>query len=101
VHAYRGYVESGELDCVIEEIRDLASKQVALLSPKRLELLYALGNLRTQSINELAQKTRRNVKNVYEDLKALASLDLITFKKQGKRNIVPETLIEEITFLIR
>jgi hypothetical protein len=101
VDAYRGYVESGELDYVMEELRDLSPREVALLSPKRLELLYSLGNLRTQSINELAKKTRRNVKNVYEDLKSLASLDLVTFKKQGKRNIVPETLVEEITFLVR
>jgi hypothetical protein len=101
VDAYRGYVESGELDYVVEEVRDLNPKEVSLLSPKRLELLYSLGNLRTQSINELAQKTRRNVKNVYEDLKALASLDLVTFKKQGRRNIVPETLVEEITFLVK
>ena len=101
VDAYRGYVESGELDCVVEELRDLKPQEVSLLSPKRLELLYSLGNLRAQSINELAKKTRRNVKNVYEDLKSLANLGLVTFKKQGKRNIVPQTLVEEITFLVR
>ena len=101
VDAYRGYVESGELDYVVEEVRDLNPKEMALLSPKRLELLYSLGNLRIQSINDLAQKTRRNVKNVHEDLKTLASLDLVMFKKQGKRNMVPETLVEEITFLVR
>jgi len=101
VHAYRGYVEGGELDYVVEEIRDLKPKEAALLTPKRLELLYSLASLRVESINDLAQKTRRNVKNVYQDLKALKSLGFVTFKKKGKRNIVPETLVEEITLLIR
>jgi len=101
VHAYRGYVETGELDYVVEELRELSPSETALLTPKRLELLYSLASLRTDSINDLAQKTRRNVKNVYQDLQALKSLGFVTFKKRGKRNIVPETLVEEITLLIR
>jgi DNA-binding transcriptional ArsR family regulator len=101
VHAFRGYVEGGELDYVVEEIRDLSPKEVSLLTPKRIELLYSLASLRAESINKLAQKTRRNVKNVYQDLKALQSLGFVTFRKRGKRNITPETLVEEITLLIR
>ena len=101
VHAYRGYVESGELDYFIEELMDLTPSNMALLTPKRLELLYSLASLRVESMNDLAQKTRRNIKNVYEDLHLLKNLGFITFKKRGKRNIVPETLVEEITFLVR
>ncbi len=101
VHAYHGYVESGELDYVVEEERELGSKETALLTPKRIELLYALANERPESINDLAQKTRRDVKNVYGDLKALKTLGFVSFKKRGKRNIVPETLVEEITLLVR
>ena len=101
VDAYRGYIESGELDYVVEEMRDLKQRQIVLLTPKRLELLRSLGSLYVDSINDLAEKTGRDVKNVYEDLKALKSLDLVAFKKQGKRNIVPKTLVEEITLLIR
>ncbi len=101
VHAYRAYVEGGELDYVIEEERDLEPKETALLTPKRLELLYSLASVRPESINDLAQKTRRDVKNVYEDLKALRILGFVSFKKRGRRNIVPETLVEEITLLIR
>jgi len=101
VHAYRGYVEGGELDYVVEEMRDLKAKEAKLLTPKRLQLLYSLASLRIESINDLAQKTRRNVKNVYQDLRTLKSLGFVTFKKKGKRNIVPETLVEEITLLIR
>lgn len=101
VHAYRGYVEGGELDYVVEELRDLSPEETALLTPKRIELLYSLASIRAESINKLAQKIRRNVKNVYQDLKALQSLGFVTFRKRGKRNIVPETLVEEITLLIR
>lgn len=101
IHAYRGYEEGGELDYIVEELRELTSKEIALLTPKRLELLYSLTSLRVESINDLAQKTKRNVKNVYEDLRALKSLGFVTFKKRGKRNIIPETLVEEITLLIR
>jgi DNA-binding transcriptional ArsR family regulator len=101
VHAYRGYVESGELDYVVEEERELKPKETELLTPKRLELLYALVSERPESINDLAQKTRRDVKNVYEDLKKLKALGFVSFKRRGKRNIVPETLVEEITLLIR
>jgi hypothetical protein len=101
VHAFRGYVEGGEFDYVIEEVRDLSPEETALLTPKRIQLLYSLASLRAESINKLAQKTRRNVKNVYQDLKALQSLGFIVFRRRGRRNIVPETLIEEITLLIR
>ena len=101
VHAYRGYVESGELDYFIEDVFDLTPNKMALLTPKRLELLYSLASLRIESINDLAQKTRRDIKNVYGDLHVLKSLGFITFKKRGKRNIIPETLVEEITYLVR
>lgn len=101
VHAYRGYVEGGELDYVIEELRDLSPEETALLTPKRIELLYSLTSLRAESINKLAQKIRRNVKNVYQDLKALQSLGFVSLRKRGRRNVIPETLVEEITLLIR
>ena len=101
VHAYRGYMEGGELDYSVEELRDLTSEELALLTPKRLELLYSLSGQKTESINDLARKTRRDVKNVYQDLQLLSKLGFVTFKKMGKRNIIPQTLIEEITLLIR
>jgi len=101
VHAYRAYVEGGELDHVVEETRELRPKETSLLTPKRLELLYSLASLRPESINDLAQKVRRDVKNVYQDLAALRALGFVSFRKRGKRNIVPETLVEEIALLIR
>ena len=101
VHAYRAYVESGELDCVVEELHDLDSNELRAFTPKRLELLYSLSNLRVESINELARRVRRNVKNVHQDLQILRKLGFINFRKKGRRNLVPEALVEEITFLIQ
>jgi len=100
VDAYRGYMEGGELDYTVEQIREFDPQEVALLTPKRLELLDELARLQIKSINDLAGKIHRNVKNVYQDLQALKRLGLVTLKKRGKRNIVPKTLLEEITFLI-
>ena len=44
VHAYRGYMEGGELDYSVEELRDLTPEELELLTPKRLELLTVLAD---------------------------------------------------------
>jgi len=99
VHAYRGYIEGGELHCVVEELRSLSPSELEAFTPKRLELLYALSDLRVESINELAHKVRRDVKNVYQDLQVLKKLSLVNLNKKRSRKVVPEVLVEEITFV--
>jgi hypothetical protein len=101
VDSYKGYVEEGTLDYTVEEIRDFKPEQAALLTPKRIELLYRLAVLRVESINDLAQKVKRNVKNVYLDLKVLSKFGFVKVEKRKGRALVPETLVKEITFLIR
>jgi DNA-binding transcriptional ArsR family regulator len=101
VDSYKGYIEEGTLDCTVEEIRDFEPEQAALLTAKRVELLYRLAVLRVESINDLAQKVRRNVKNVYQDLKVLSEFGFVRLNRRKGRTIVPETLVKEITFLIR
>lgn len=101
VNSYKGYVEDGQLDYTIEEVKDFKPEHIALLTPKRIQLLYYLANLRVDSINDLAQKVRRNVKNVYQDLKALSKIGFVRLNKRRKGAIIPETLVKEITFLIR
>jgi hypothetical protein len=101
VDSYKGYIEEGTLDYTVEETKDLKPEQAALLTPKRIELLYKLANLRVDSINGLAQKVKRNVKNVYEDLKVLNKLGFVKLNKRKGRALIPETLVKEITFLIR
>jgi len=85
----------------VEEMQELSPDQLALLTPKRLELLYRVASLRPESISDLARKTRRNIKNVYHDLQALKRLGFVTLVRRGKRSVIPETLVEEITLLIR
>jgi hypothetical protein len=101
VNSYKGYIEEGQLDYAVEEIRDFKPEQVALLTPKRIELLYQLAALRVDSINDLATKVRRNVKNVYLDLQILRKLGFVRINRRKGRILIPETLVKEVTFLIR
>ncbi|MDH5793422.1 MAG: hypothetical protein OEZ18_02525 [Candidatus Bathyarchaeota archaeon] len=101
VDSYKGYMEEGTLDYTVEEIKDFKPEQAALLTPKRIELLYKLAALRVESINDLAKKVRRNVKNVYQDLQALSKFGFVKMDKRKGRALIPETLVKEITFLIR
>jgi len=99
--SYKGYFEDGQLDYAVEEIKDLKPEQAALLTPKRIQLLYQLAITRVESISDLAKKARRNVKNVYQDLQVLSRLGFVKLNKQKGRAVIPETLIKEIAFLIR
>jgi len=101
VDTYKGYVEGGQLDYAVEEIKDFTTDQTALLTPKRMELLNQLATLRVDSISDLSQKVRRNVKNVYQDLQVLSRLGFVRIDKRKGRALIPETLVKEITFLIR
>jgi DNA-binding MarR family transcriptional regulator len=101
IDSYKGYAEEGTLDYIVEEFRDLKPQESVLLTPKRIELLYKLASLRVESINDLAQKVRRDVKNVYQDLKVLSKLGFVKLNRHKGRALIPETLVKEITFLIR
>ncbi|MFZ1038355.1 MAG: hypothetical protein WAN53_00545, partial [Candidatus Bathyarchaeia archaeon] len=48
VDSYKGYIEDGELDYAAEETRDFKPEQTAMLTAKRLELLYRLAVLRVE-----------------------------------------------------
>lgn len=98
VHALGAYREGEEFDCVVEEERDVAVEFVSGLTPRRVELLYRIPRLPLRSINGLAESVGRDVKNVYSDLKSLEELGFVLLKRVG-RSLVPELLIEEITFV--
>ncbi len=102
LHAYEAYVEGGELDYMVEEILKIRSDELdKILNSRRLELLETISKFRVESINDVARKVRRNVKNVYNDLKLLEKRGLLHLRKVGKRNIIPETLIEEFSIVIQ
>jgi predicted transcriptional regulator len=101
LESYKGYIEDGQLDYAVEEIKDLKPEQAALFTPKRIQLLYQLAIMRVESINDLTKKTRRNVKNVYQDLQLLSRFDFVKLIKRKRRDLIPETLIKEIMVLAR
>jgi hypothetical protein len=101
VNNYKGYVEEGQLDYTVEEMKEFTPEQVALLTPKRIELLYQLATLRVDSINDLATKVRRNVKNVHQDLQILSKFGFVKMTRRKGRILIPETLVKEVAFLIR
>lgn len=49
--SYKGYIEDGELDYSVEEIKEFKPEQASSLTPKRIELLYQLAALRVEKSN--------------------------------------------------
>ena len=99
VHALRAWREGEDFDYLTEDVMELEWEEFSKLTPRRLDLLDQLSRVRSESINDLAAKIGRNVKNVYMDLKKLESLDLIRLVKEG-RSMVPELLVHEVTLLL-
>jgi len=69
---------------------DLAMLRQAL-SPKRLELLWAIVEHKPRSVRELAECVGRNIKNVSQDLTFLSRLGLVELKEA--RRGVPQAPI--------
>lgn len=98
VYALRAYEEGEEFDCVMDEERMMTTDLLSGLTPKRIELLYEIPRFPVESINDLAKRLGRDVKNVYNDLKTLEELGLIYLRKLG-RNIVPQLSVMEFSFV--
>ena len=98
-HALRAYQEGEDFEYLADEDLVLSDEDYMLITPRRLELLDYLGNEPVSSINDLAEKLRRDVKNVYQDLKILERLGFVSLRKEG-RSIVPEQIVYEITILL-
>ena len=99
VHALRAWREGEDFDYLTEDVMELEWEEFSKLTPRRLDLLDQLSRVRSESINDLAAKIGRDVKNVYMDLKKLESLGLIRLVKEG-RSMIPELLVHEVTLLL-
>ena len=64
-----------------------------------MDLLDKLSRYQANSINDLASKIGRDVKNVYNDLKVLEGLGFVRLVREGK-NLIPELLVHEVTILL-
>ena len=83
---------------VVNETFVSIEELVKIFTPRRMELLAMIHELNPKSIKELAEKTGRDFKNVYNDLKALSAVGLVEFKEEGK-NRKPYIPYERIKFL--
>jgi predicted transcriptional regulator len=98
-HALRAAGEGEDFDYYAEEYLEFTPEEFDSLTPRRIELLDYLADEYAGSINELAKKMKRNVKNVHSDLRHLEQLGFIRFTREGK-NLVPQLLIQELTILL-
>lgn len=99
VQALGAWREGEDFDYLTEDILELGWEEFSKLTPRRLDLLDQLSRVRSESINDLAAKIGRDVKNVYMDLKELEGLGLVRLVKEG-RSMVPELLVHELTLLL-
>ncbi len=99
IHALRAAGEGEDFDYYAEEDLNLTPDEIEKLTPKRLELLDYLAHEHVSSINELAGRVERNVKNIHSDLRLLERLGFLRLNNEG-RSLVPELLIQELTILL-
>ena len=99
IHALRAAGEGEDFDYYAEKDLDLTPDEFERLTPKRLELLDYLADEHVSSINELAGRVGRDVKNIHSDLRLLERLGFLRLVNEG-RSFVPELLIQELTILL-
>jgi len=85
----REYLEKafeGKLDDTeaIDEVFLTVEELGRILTPRRIELLQKIRELKPSSIKELAEKIGRDFKNVYNDLKVLRGAGFVEFEEDGK-----------------
>ncbi len=56
------------------------------LTPKRLELLHIIKTKKPSSINELARITKRNIKNVSDDVKYLKQTGFVDIEEKQRKS---------------
>jgi predicted transcriptional regulator len=99
IHALRAAGEGEDFDYYAEEELKLSPEDFKSLTPRRIELLDYLADMRASSINELADKVGRDVKNVHGDLRVLERLGFVRLVEEGK-SLAPELLVQEFTVLL-
>ena len=75
------------------------SKIIGILTPKRMELLELLRKEgRPLNLTKISKMSRRNYKNVYDDINGLEPTGLITKAKKG-REVLVTTNVKRMTIL--
>lgn len=71
-----------------------------MLTQKRLEMLETIKSKKPKNIKELANISKRDFKNVYEDIKILKELGMIKLKKTPD-GLMPTAIYDEIDIKIK
>ncbi len=87
--------EEGEADYV-EELEEAYDPEIhgRLFSPTIVKLLSTIASGEVESVSQLARKLRRDVGNVYRDLKWLENLGLVYLENNGRKK-APRLLVLE------
>lgn len=94
--AYSAYEESGESYYVDNFTAKLTFNDFSkFFTSKRLELINLMSKNNFDSISEISRRTKRDIKNIYDDLKILEKLGFISLNKNNK-NISPKLKVESI-----
>ncbi len=76
-----------ETSLIVEEVIIHDKKVFNALTARRIELLEFLNRNGPSSIKEIAEKTHRDYKNVYDDISALDRFLVLNVVKSGKEKI--------------
>ena len=69
------------------------------ITPRRMELVHIIKTSKPKSINQLAKLTRRNIKNVAEDVRFLVQAGLVETETEDNR-LTPQVDYDEIDLRI-
>lgn len=72
---------------------------LSVLSPKRLKLLDALLGNRFTSIRQLARHLKRDVHNVYDDLRKFESMGVLEFDRGPRNSRIPKLMADSISIV--
>jgi len=75
------------------------TEKVENITPVRMELLETVRKTRPRSVRELAITAKRDYKNVYDDLKALADAGLIEIVLEGRKSR-PVCVADEVRLML-
>ena len=92
--AFEGMLDNTE---AIDEVFLTVEELGRILTPRRIELLQKIRELKPSSIKELAENIGRDFKNVYNDLKVLHGAGFVEFEEDGK-NRRPYLPYDELDF---
>ena len=79
----------------------LTAKALSMFTKQRLAMLETLADKRFESVRKLAEHLRRDVHNVYEDLRLFQRLGIIEFERGPRNSRIPRLVADSISVIPR